>query len=48
MARATVGAEIIRSEYGWGWGAGAYLWAELALCGSTIIVIVSAMWSEGL
>lgn len=27
MARATVGAEIIRSEYGWGWGAGAYLWA---------------------
>lgn len=27
MARATVGAEIIRSEYGWLWGAGAYAWA---------------------
>lgn len=49
MARATVGAEIIRSEYGWGWGAGAIFGRpELALCGSTIIVIVSAMWSEGL
>lgn len=27
MARATAGAEIIRSEYGWAWGAGAYAWA---------------------